>query len=131
MFGDNAELGGPPTPFPQREKAQDEEQVSTAITRRGDARMSPGPLDGVRVLEFSQIVALPFGGAVLSDLGAEVIKVEPLTGDPHRSRGAAMPNEGKRFQSLNRGKQSVAVNLRDPRGLEFCISGTVLPLRLA
>ncbi|MCH8235740.1 MAG: CoA transferase, partial [Chloroflexi bacterium] len=46
--------------------------------------MSPGPLDGVRVLEFSQIVALPFGGAVLSDLGAEVIKVEPLAGDPHR-----------------------------------------------
>ena len=81
--------------------------------------MSPGPLDGVRVLEFSQIVALPFGGAVLSDLGAEVIKVEPLAGDPHRNRGAVMPNEGKRFQSLNRGKQSVAVNLRDPRGLDF------------
>lgn len=79
----------------------------------------PGPLDGVRVLEFSQIVALPFNGAIMSDLGAEVIKVEPLTGDPHRNRGAVMPNEGKRFQSLNRGKQSVAVNLRDPRGLAF------------
>ncbi len=41
----------------------------------------PGPLDGVRVLEFSQIVALPFNGAIMSDLGAEVIKVEPLTGE--------------------------------------------------
>lgn len=79
----------------------------------------PGPLDGVRVLEFSQIVALPFNGAVMSDLGAEIIKVEPLTGDPHRNRGTVMPNEGKRFQSLNRGKQSVAVDLRDPRGLAF------------
>ena len=79
----------------------------------------PGPLDGVRVLEFSQIVALPFNGAIMSDLGAEVIKVEPLTGDPHRNRGTVMPNEGKRFQSLNRGKKSVAVNLRDSRGLAF------------
>ncbi len=79
----------------------------------------PGPLDGVRVLEFSQIVALPFNGAVMSDLGAEIIKVEPLAGDPHRNRGTVMPNEGKRFQSLNRGKQSVAVDLRDPRGLAF------------
>ncbi|MDA1258120.1 MAG: CoA transferase [Chloroflexi bacterium] len=79
----------------------------------------PGPLDGVRVLEFSQIVALPFCGAVLSDLGAEVIKVEPLAGDPHRNRGTVMPNEGKRFQSLNRGKQSVAVDLRDSRGLDL------------
>ncbi len=78
--------------------------------------MASGPLNGVRILEFSQIVSLPFGGAVLSDLGAEVIKVEPLSGDPHRNLGAVVPNESKRFQSLNRGKRSLAVDLRTEAG---------------
>jgi crotonobetainyl-CoA:carnitine CoA-transferase CaiB-like acyl-CoA transferase len=78
-----------------------------------------GPLTGVRVLEFSQIVSLPYGGVVLADLGADVIKVEPLRGDPHRLRGAMIPHEGKRFQSLNRGKRSLAVDLSDERGREL------------
>ena len=81
--------------------------------------MASGPLDGVRVLEFSQIVALPFGGCIMSDLGADVIKVESLTGDPHRSRGAVIPQQGKRFLSLNRGKRSLAVDLRQPAGREL------------
>jgi crotonobetainyl-CoA:carnitine CoA-transferase CaiB-like acyl-CoA transferase len=80
--------------------------------------VSNGPLSGVRVLEFSQIVALPFAGCILSDLGADVIKVEPPTGDPHRTLGAAVTGNGKRFQSLNRGKRSLAVDLKDPRGLD-------------
>jgi len=79
--------------------------------------MGSGPLNGVRVLEFSQIVALPFAGCVLSDLGAEVIKVEAPTGDPHRNAGAVVPGQGKRFMSLNRGKQSLAVDLRRAEGL--------------
>lgn len=66
-----------------------------------------GPLDGIRVLEFSLIVAMPFNGILLSDFGADVIKVEPLTGDPYRDAGAVVPGEGKRFQSLNRGRKSV------------------------
>lgn len=78
-----------------------------------------GPLAGVRVLEFSQIVSLPYAGVLLADLGADVIKVEPLRGDPHRLRGAVISNEGKRFQSLNRGKRSIAVNLADERGREL------------
>ena len=78
--------------------------------------MATGPLSGVRILEFSQIVSLPFGGAVLSDMGAEVIKVEAMTGDPHRNLGAVVPGEGKRFQSLNRGKRSIAIDLRTEQG---------------
>ncbi len=78
--------------------------------------MATGPLSGVRILEFSQIVSLPFGGVVLSDMGAEVIKVEALTGDPHRNLGAVVPGESKRFQSLNRGKSSIAVDLRSEQG---------------
>jgi crotonobetainyl-CoA:carnitine CoA-transferase CaiB-like acyl-CoA transferase len=82
-------------------------------------RTATGPLAGVRILEFSQIVSLPFGGVVLADLGADIIKVEPLRGDPHRGRGAVLPGEGKRFQSLNRGKRSLAVDLHDERGREL------------
>ncbi|MEX2229635.1 MAG: CoA transferase [Dehalococcoidia bacterium] len=78
--------------------------------------MADGPLTGVRVLEFSQIVAASYAGVNLSDLGADVVKVEPLAGEAYRDSGAVVPGEGKRFQSLNRGKRSVAIDLHHERG---------------
>lgn len=84
---------------------------------QGEA-MANGPLEGVRVLEFSQIVAAPFCGCILADAGADVVKVEPLRGDPHRNAGAVIPGFGKRFQSLNRGKRSLAIDLQRPEGRE-------------
>ena len=75
-----------------------------------------GALDGVRVLEFSQIAAGPYCGVNLSDLGADVVKVEPREGEHYRRVGAVVPREGKRFQSLNRGKRAIAVDLKDARG---------------
>ena len=75
-----------------------------------------GPLAGIRVLEFSQIVAGPFAGVALSDLGADVVKVEPPRGEDRRNSGAVVPNEGKYFQSLNRGKRSLTLDLSGPRG---------------
>lgn len=75
-----------------------------------------GPLAGIRVLEFSQIVAGPFAGVALSDMGADVIKVEPLKGEDRRNSGAVVPNEGKYFQSLNRGKRSLTVDLGTAEG---------------
>jgi len=80
------------------------------------AKMPEGPLKGIRVLEFSQIVAAPFCGCILSDLGADVVKVEALSGDPHRNAGAIVPGLGKRFQSLNRGKRSIAIDLSQEEG---------------
>ena len=44
----------------------------------------PGPLDGIKILEFTQIIAGPFGGMLLADMGADVIKIEPLEGEPWR-----------------------------------------------
>ncbi|MFN8559929.1 MAG: CoA transferase, partial [Dehalococcoidia bacterium] len=75
-----------------------------------------GPLAGVRVLEFSQIVAGPVVGVQLSDMGADVIKVEPLAGEARRNAGAIVPNEGKYFQALNRGKRSLTVDLTRAAG---------------
>ena len=77
---------------------------------------SPGALDGIRVLEFSQIVAGPVAGIALADFGADVVKVEPLEGESRRNSGAVVPNEGKYFQSLNRGKRSLTIDLRQPAG---------------
>lgn len=75
-----------------------------------------GPLAGIRILEFSQIVAGPFAGVALSDFGADVVKIEPLEGESRRSSAAVVPNEGKYFQSLNRGKRSLTIDLSKPEG---------------
>ena len=75
-----------------------------------------GPLAGIRVIEFSQVVAGPSCGRVLAELGADVIKVEPPEGDPYRNTGTVVPNEGKRFQSLNLGKRSIVVDLSKLEG---------------
>jgi formyl-CoA transferase len=78
-----------------------------------------GPLAGVRVLEFSQIVAGPVAGLNLADLGADVIKVEPLRGDAHRFVGTSVPGESTMFQGNNRGKRGLVVDLQDRRGLDL------------
>ena len=71
------------------------------------------PLEGVRVLELSHIVAGPSGGVILGDLGAEVIKIEhPKTGDTARSHS----NAGQTFYSFNRNKQYLALDLSKPAG---------------
>ncbi len=80
--------------------------------------MAPGPLHGVRVLEFSQIIAGPLAGVLLSDLGAEVVKVEP-PGGAGRAPAGAPPGMSKMFQFLNRGKQSLVVNLGHAEGREL------------
>jgi crotonobetainyl-CoA:carnitine CoA-transferase CaiB-like acyl-CoA transferase len=77
--------------------------------------MATGPLDGIRVLEFTQIIAGPFGCQNLSDMGAEVIKVEPPEGEPWRIAQPFIPLESKWFQSLNRGKKSLVLKLQDER----------------
>ncbi|MBW2389081.1 MAG: CoA transferase [Deltaproteobacteria bacterium] len=75
-----------------------------------------GPLSGVRVLEFSLVFSAPYAGVQLSDLGAEVIKVEPPGGEPFRNLGTPVPGYGKNFQWANRGKQSLVIDLKRPEG---------------
>jgi crotonobetainyl-CoA:carnitine CoA-transferase CaiB-like acyl-CoA transferase len=76
------------------------------------------PLAGVRVVELTHMVMGPTCGMVLGDLGAEVIKIEPLAGDNTRHLLGA----GAGFYPLfNRNKKSVSLNLKDPRGLEIVL----------
>jgi len=78
----------------------------------------PGVLEGIRVLEFTQIIAGPFGAQNLADMGAHVIKVEPPEGEPWRLFSQFMPGESKTYQSLNRGKKSLVLKLQDPKAQE-------------
>jgi len=80
-----------------------------------------GPLEGLRILAVEVYGAGPFGSAHLADLGAEVIKIEPLQeGDVSRGVGPHFLGEGDShfFQSLNRNKKSLALDLKHPRGRE-------------
>ena len=76
--------------------------------------MASGPLDGVRVLEFTQIIAGPLSCQLLADLGADVIKIEPPHGEPWRLNAQFIPLESKTYQGLNRGKRSLAIDLAHP-----------------
>ena len=79
----------------------------------------PGALDGIKIIEFTQIIAAPFGGMLLADMGAEIIKVEPLEGEPWRLHTEFIPKESKTFIGLNRGKKSLPLDLQSPEGLEI------------
>ena len=83
------------------------------------------PLSGVRILEVASHVFVPIAGAVLTEWGAEVIKIEhPVTGDPYRGLVTAGLHKAYNgvdpsFQFTNRGKQSVAVDLKKPAGRDL------------
>lgn len=76
--------------------------------------MASGPLQGVKVLEFTQIIAGPFCGMHLADMGADVTKFEPIEGEPWRIFVELVPKESRTFASLNRGKRGVAMDMTKP-----------------
>lgn len=77
------------------------------------------PLAGMKVLDLSQIMAGPYCTMVLADLGAEVIKVEKAgKGDDSREMGPYVKGESASFVHINRNKQGIVLNLKDPQGRE-------------
>jgi 2-methylfumaryl-CoA isomerase len=75
------------------------------------------PLAGLRVIEVSSFVAAPLGGMTLAQLGAEVIRIDPLGGAPDTTRWPLAPNGGSLYWAgLNKGKRSVTLDLRSPGG---------------
>ena len=78
------------------------------------------PLDGIRVLDFSRIIAGPLCTQQLADLGAEVIKVEhPVTGDDTRARSA--DRRGAAFLAFNRSKRSITIDLASDQGRDLAL----------
>src|SRR5205085_2903594 len=107
--------------------APDRGQHGAALLARGSrdaSRASPGtspesapparPLDGVTVLELGLWYAAPYGSALLADLGARVVKIEPLTGEPMRH---VLPFPEAGAVKVLQGKESVALSLEQREGL--------------
>ncbi|TXL64588.1 CaiB/BaiF CoA transferase family protein [Zeimonas arvi] len=88
---------------------------STVPTGRAPAL----PLSGLKVLDLSRALAGPFCGMILADLGADVIKVEPPDGEMVRTWGPFQDGISVYYLSIHRNKRSVALDFRDPRGLEL------------
>ena len=79
-----------------------------------------GPLQGIRVLDLTWVLAGPFASMVLNDLGAEVIKVErPPLGDVARTTAPLIDGESAYFFSINRGKKSICLDLKTEQGREL------------
>lgn len=81
--------------------------------------MTDKPLAGIRVLDLGQGVAAPYCGLLLAQYGAEVVKVEPLAGDWMRGLGEARGDQTTYSITYNWGKRGIAVDMKDPRGLEI------------
>ncbi len=86
-----------------------------------------GPLAGVKILEFTEIIAAPFGGMMLGDMGADIIKVEPPTGDPWRGFQPLGLREGRGYISHNRNKRGITLDLTKPEAQQIAreIAATV------
>ena len=83
------------------------------------AARTPRALDGIRVLDVTQFMAGPFCSTILADLGADVIKIEPPSGDSTRQMVGATGTESPSFNAVNRGKRSVVVNLKTTDGQQL------------
>ncbi|MDW8120263.1 MAG: CoA transferase [Chloroflexota bacterium] len=101
-----------PAPLPGQHTAQVRAEAHLPPQPVPPARPFPSaPLEGIRVVDLAMYIAGAYCSALLADLGAEVVKVEPPTGDPFR------PNAGA-FQGWNRGKRGMVVDLTRPQGRE-------------
>src|SRR6202049_4290640 len=81
----------------------------------------PGPLNGVRVLDLTGVVSGPFATMFMADQGADVLKIEPTSGDITRRSRATIDKAGEfsaLFISSNRGKRSLAIDMKTPTGRE-------------
>jgi CoA:oxalate CoA-transferase len=84
----------------------------TPIEAGDTARLRPGPLAGVVIVDLSRILAGPYCSLLLHELGARVIKVEPPQGDDSRAYGPFKEGQSLYFAAINRGKESITLDLK-------------------
>lgn len=93
-------------------------------------KQSCRPLSGIRVVDFSAFMAGPYCGRWLADLGAEVIKVEPLAGEHMRVEPPLVDGQSRYFGQINAGKRSIAMDLKDPvmagLAMDLCLKSDVI-----
>ena len=95
--------------------------MTTTITALKKEMLMPGPLTGIRVLDFTAVVSGPFATMFLADQGADVLKIEPIGGDSVRRSGAPVDKAGEfsaLFISSNRGKRSLSIDIKSDAGRE-------------
>src|SRR5689334_16570760 len=93
------------------------------MDNEGAKDQAGGPLDGVRVLDLSRVLAGPYAAMMLGDMGAEVIKVEqPGEGDETRGWGPPFAGgESAYYLSVNRNKRSITLNLKHPAARDLLL----------
>jgi crotonobetainyl-CoA:carnitine CoA-transferase CaiB-like acyl-CoA transferase len=89
--------------------------MNQPFATESDADLPPRPLAGVRIIEACTYLAGPYCAMMLADLGADVIKVEPPSGDPYRSYAHTKEGLSAVWINGNRGKRAVTLNLKDPQ----------------
>lgn len=88
----------------------------------------PRPLAGLRIIEFASFVAGPSGGMSLAQLGADVVRVDPIGGNvDYRRWPLAASGDSLYWTSLNRGKRSIAIDVRSPDGRELLLALATAP----
>jgi crotonobetainyl-CoA:carnitine CoA-transferase CaiB-like acyl-CoA transferase len=102
---------------PSIEKIVDERDTSNACPR-DSMNSGAAALEGVRVLDVTQVMAGPFCALQLCDMGADVIKVEPPDGDSTRRMSGAVGSDSPSFNAVNRGKRGIVLNLKSPPAQE-------------
>jgi crotonobetainyl-CoA:carnitine CoA-transferase CaiB-like acyl-CoA transferase len=113
-----------PAPLPGQHTDEVLAEPVVPVEVAGDGQpLSGGPLEGITIVEAGYYYATPFATALLAELGARVIKVEPVRGDPYRllGRGGGDPVTALGHNNMVRamqGKESIALDLKDPRGRE-------------
>ncbi len=108
----------PARPAPRVGEHTAEVLAETRVRREfapSGAPTGQGPLDGISVLEIATVIAAPLAVSLLADLGARVIKVEPIEGDPYRH---LLPN-GELAVKTNAGKESICIDLKSEKGREL------------
>jgi CoA:oxalate CoA-transferase len=90
--------------------------MQSGDTKISNLRKPEGPLAGIKVLDFTRVLSGPFCTALLADLGADVVKIEPPQGDEYRRIGPFRGGESALFQLMNRNKLGMVIDLKEAAG---------------